>query len=370
MNSRERVKAAIEKKMPDRLPIDLLWPRAETIRALQKHFRCGAKEEVLRALDIDFRWIPVLCQYPEYEKTTTGKLEGDAPGAGRRYIFHDKQTFEDHWGIVQRVGDDGKYVEWKDGPLAGKEDLGAWSLPHAVYPSIEEIAGNIQPFKNNVVITEIEFPFKIAWHVCGYEHFMMQMVLNPDFVHKLYDHLYAFQEKKACIAAHAGYDIIALVGDIAGQNGMFFSPEMFDQYDRPRFTHLINSVKAIRPDIKIFFHSDGDVEPAIPSLIQCGVDILNPVQSACMDPAKIKKMYGDRLTFHGAISVQDTVPFGSAKDVRNEVIKRIQTVGYNGGYIVSPENSIPFDAPLENILAIYDAVKSFDYHSLKNYQGC
>ena len=102
---------------------------------------------------------------------------------------------------------------------------------------------------------------------------------------------------------------------------------------------------------------DGNIEEVIPALIDCGIDILNPIQSACLDPAKVKERYGDRLTFHGTISVQDTIPNGTVQDVRDEVILRMRTVGRDGGFIVSPENSIPYDAPLENILVVYDTVR-------------
>jgi len=161
---------------------------------------------------------------------------------------------------------------------------------------------------------------------------------------------------------------VAVVGDVAGQLGMMFSPKMFERFDVPRFTRLIQEVKEANADVKILYHSDGNVEEIIPMLIQCGIDILNPIQSACMDPAEIKRKYGDKLTFHGTISVQDTIPNGTVEDVRKEVIERIQTVGYNGGFIISPENSIPYDAPLENILAVYETAREFDYEKIRQRQ--
>jgi uroporphyrinogen-III decarboxylase len=191
------------------------------------------------------------------------------------------------------------------------------------------------------------------------------MIDKPDFVESFYDQLYVFQTNKAVLAAQAGYDIVAVVGDVAGQFNMLFSPHIFERYDVPRFTQLINEVKRVNPEVKILYHSDGNIEQIIPMLIRCGIDILNPIQSACMDPAAIKKKYGDRLTFHGTISVQDTIPYGTVTDVQNEVITRIKTVGYNGGFIVSPENSIPYDAPLENVLAVYETVHNFDFDQLR-----
>ena len=101
--------------------------------------------------------------------------------------------------------------------------------------------------------------------------------------------------------------------------------------------------------------------------INSGIEILNPIESNCMSPSEIKKRHGDKLVFHGAISVQKTIPNGTVQDVKNEVYERIRTVGYNGGYMVSNENSFPYDAPLENILAMYEAVQDFNYDSLRRY---
>jgi uroporphyrinogen decarboxylase len=365
MTSKERFRKILAYEIPDRLPMDLMWPRGETIDALKNHFKTNSKEEVFNKLGLDFRWIVVPAKYPEFEKKVNGKLEGDISSEGEPFIFHDSQTFEDQWGIVQRIGDDGKYLEWKDGPLVGKENLKDWAPPEVIFPSVNEISKNLLPFKDFITVTEIEFPFKLAWHIAGFEHLSMMMVSNPEFIEEFYDRLYAFQTEKAIHAAQAGYDIIAVVGDVAGQLGMMFSPKLFERFDVPRFTSLIREVKKHNPEIKILYHSDGNMEEVIPNLIKCGIDILNPIQSACMDPALIKRKYGGSLTFHGTISVQDTIPNGTVEDVRDEVINRIKTVGYDGGLIVSPENSIPYDAPIENILAVYEAVNEFDYKHLK-----
>jgi uroporphyrinogen-III decarboxylase len=303
--------------------------------------------------------------YPEFARRVNGRLEGDAPGAGGEYIFHDERTFEDPWGIVFRVGEDGKYLQWKHGPLHGKDSLRGWSPPSVVYPSVEEVATHLAPWRGFVTVTEIESPFKLAWHLCGLEDFLLAMIANPGMVEALYDQLYAFQTAKAVLAARAGYDVIAVVGDVAGQLGMMFSPELFNRYDVPRLTEMVAKVKQSRPQAKLLYHSDGNMEAIIPALIRCGIDILNPIQSACMDPAAIKREYGAELTLHGTISVQDTIPDGSVEDVRNEVVTRIRTVGYNGGFIISPENSIPYDAPLANVLALFETALQFDYSTLR-----
>jgi uroporphyrinogen decarboxylase len=360
----ERFRLALTHQLPDRLPLDFIWPRRETLQALQLHFQTDSAEGVFRELGIDFRWIPIPACYPKFQMRVNGRLEGDAPGAGSEYVFHDPRTFEDQWGVVFRVGEDGKYLEWKDGPLRKEHALEDWSVPEVVYPPITQISRRLESYQNYVTVTEIEFPFKLAWHLCGLEDFLMSMVSNPGMVEALYDKLYAFQTEKAVLGARAGYDVIAVVGDVAGQTSMMFSPDLFERFDVPRLTSLVAQVKRANPETKILYHSDGNMEAIIPSLIRCGIDILNPIQSACMDPAAIKARYGDLLTFHGTISVQDTIPNGTVENVRDEVTTRIKTVGYDGGFIISPENSIPYDAPLENVLTLFKTAREFDYSSL------
>jgi len=191
MDPHERFYKTLKYEIPDRLPMDIIWPRVETIASLQNHFQTDSKEEVFRQLGIDFRWIPVPVHYPEFEKKVNGVLEGEADGVGEPFIFHDQQTFENQWGVVQRIGDDRKYLEWKDGPLVGKDSLADWSVPEVVYPAVDEIAEHIAPYRDYVTVTEIEFPFKLAWHIAGYEHLSLMMVTKPDFVEEFYDRLYA-----------------------------------------------------------------------------------------------------------------------------------------------------------------------------------
>jgi uroporphyrinogen decarboxylase len=140
---------------------------------------------------------------------------------------------------------------------------------------------------------------------------------------------------------------------------------MYDRFILPRFRKMSADIKDANPNTAVLFHSDGEMSAFIPSLIESGVDILNPIESNCMDPAALKKRFGSKLVFHGAISVQKTIPDGTVQDVKEEVYLRIRTVGYNGGYIVSNENSFPYNAPLANVLAMYEAVQDFNYDSLR-----
>ncbi len=87
---------------------------------------------------------------------------------------------------------------------------------------------------------------------------------------------------------------------------------------------------------KPFAGQDGKIERIIPELIEIGLDVLNPVQPGCMDPAALKRQYGDKLCFWGSIDEQQTLPFGTPEQVREQVLERLETVGYDGGLIEVP----------------------------------
>ncbi len=99
--------------------------------------------------------------------------------------------------------------------------------------------------------------------------------------------------------------------DIGSQRGMLIAPDTWRRFLKPRMAEFVSRVKAIKPDLLVAYHTDGDVREVIPDLIEIGIDVLNPVQPACMDPAELKRDYGDQLLFWGSIDEQDTLPFGT-----------------------------------------------------------
>jgi uroporphyrinogen decarboxylase len=106
-------------------------------------------------------------------------------------------------------------------------------------------------------------------------------------------------------------------------------------------------------------HCCGSTRPLWPGLIEAGVDIYQTVQPEArdMNPAELKAKFGDRICFHGTISIQKTLPFGTPGDVAAEVRQRIETVGKNGGLIIAPAHNTQPDTPVENLLSLYEEVK-------------
>jgi uroporphyrinogen decarboxylase len=138
---------------------------------------------------------------------------------------------------------------------------------------------------------------------------------------------------------------------------MLMSVKMWRTWLKPRLARTIAAARAIRPDVLVFYHSDGDVTAIIPDLLEIGVDILNPIQPECMDPVALKRAYGERLSFWGTIGTQSTFPFGSPEDVRREVRARISTVGVGGGLFLAPTHVIEPEVPFDNIVAFVEAVR-------------
>ena len=103
----------------------------------------------------------------------------------------------------------------------------------------------------------------------------------------------------------------------------------------------------------ILYHSDGNIEPIIDELIDIGVQILNPIQPECMDPSKIKTEWGDKIILHGTISIQKTLPFGTIKEVEEEIAERVKECGFNGGLVLAPSHSPQPEVPVENLAAMY-----------------
>jgi uroporphyrinogen-III decarboxylase len=124
---------------------------------------------------------------------------------------------------------------------------------------------------------------------------------------------------------------------------------------------LVRRVKAIDPDLKVAYHTDGDVREVIGELIEIGIDVLNPVQPACMDPAQLKRDHGDRLLFWGSIDEQKTLPFGTPDDVREEIRLRLETIGAGGGLILGPTHHVQLDTPLENFWAMVETIRGTRY---------
>jgi len=204
--------------------------------------------------------------------------------------------------------------------------------------------------------------FEIAWQLRGMDRLFMDFGENPDFAAFLLDRITSHRRFMAVRYAQAGCDMIHCGDDVGMQDRMMMSPAMWRQWFKPRWKQVWDAAREVNPDIHIFYHSDGYIEPIIGELIEIGLTVLNPVQPECMDPAKLKAQYGDRLAFWGTIGTQTTMPFGSPEEVRETIRQRIETVGKGGGLLLAPTHVLEPEVPWENILAFFDAIEKHGKH--------
>ncbi len=367
MTPRERMLATLEHRKPDRVPIQLGW-RDEVMEAVKRHYGVETGAEVARILDADLtRHAGVRTRWPEYEKRINGELSGEFGHVGRT-VLHDERTFEDRWGVVERVGEDGKYLEWVSGPFVDTDDLDSFDWPgERVIMDDPGLAARVQDLKDQgywVVGTGGSHPFKQSWRMRGFENFLCDYVANPAWVEAIQERILDYDLALCRRSAAAGVDMISYWGDVAMQERMMVPPESWRRLDKQFWRRLIQGTREVNPGIKFFFHSDGNTMEIIPDLIEVGFDIVNPLQPECVNPALIKARWGPQITLDGGGSVQRTLPFGTIDDVRREVEFLIRSCAYDGGYIFRASNVVSFDCPTENVVAFYELARDYDLSTL------
>ncbi|MCF7676292.1 MAG: hypothetical protein K9N23_18680 [Akkermansiaceae bacterium] len=200
--------------------------------------------------------------------------------------------------------------------------------------------------------------FELAWYLRGMDLFMEELICGEEIATALLDQLTAIRVAMARRYAECGVDVLMLGDDVATQLDMMISPALWRETLKPRMAEVIQAAKAVNPEILIFYHGDGNMERIIPDLIEIGVEILNPVQPECMDPVRMKELFGDRLAFWGCIGTQTTMPFGSPQEVRDKIQDLIATVGRGGGLLLAPTHTLEPDVPWANVEALLDALRS------------
>ncbi len=210
--------------------------------------------------------------------------------------------------------------------------------------------------EGRVTVTCIGHMYETAWQIRGYEQFLEDMLLRPAWCESILDRLMQRNRQLACAGAKAGVDFLKTGDDVANQNALMFSPDTWRKLIKSRWNAVYEAAKSIKPDIQIWYHSDGNIMDIIQELVDIGVTILNPVQPECLDPVKVKARWGDRIILDGTIGTQSTMPWDKPEQVRSVVRKRIKTLGYDGALILSPTHILEPEVPIENIEAFLDSV--------------
>lgn len=276
----------------------------------------------------------------------------------------DEGHITNEWGMV--FIDAGLYNEFYSFPLEYAEsvkDIEDYSFFDPMEKSRFSFASrSVNNFGNRFgIIADLECSiFETAWYLTGLEKFLMDMMMEKPYVEALLDKVAWINTETGKELIRSGADMIWCGDDFGSQQSLMMDIGTWRKYFKPRIASMFESFREVNPDIKIAWHSCGAIFDLIPDFIDIGLDILNPIQpmAAGMDPIRLKKEFGNDLTFFGGICIQDLLPNGTPKQIQNEVIRRAEILGKGGGYIIAPAHNIQEDTPVENIIALTDAVKS------------
>jgi len=354
MTPRERVLTASRRQLPDRVP---KWIDYESFAPmLMETFR----QKTGASLPADFFDYDVR-QVSFGPPVRRRELEQYIPAK-----IPEKAEIDWNWGNVLVRGDHRNVavtVHYALEEAETVEDIEAYPLPDFLanyrWKHVQEEVAEFHRRDLAVMGAMSMTLFEVAWGVRGFENFLIDMLENKEMARVLLDGITEIRCGMARIFAEAGVDVLRLGDDVGTERGMMIGRATWAEWLKPRLAKVIKSAREIRPDILVFYHSDGDCRAVIPELIEIGIDILNPVQPECMDPAEIKMLYGDRLAFWGTIGTQTTMPFGTPDDVKREVITRIETVGKGGGLLLGPSHLLQDEVPWDNVLAFFEAVEKY-----------
>ncbi len=355
MTSRERLLTAMRRDTPDRIPYTF-DATAECAQALCQHLGLSDAAEIPGYFGCDrFSNLTHLTGAPHIR----WNLPTEGPDGTRLTI----------WGTPMKYVSysTGGYWEYDTPPLAQMDSVAeidsyAWPNPDRVTFAPLPADGSWRTRHTEAVFGEGSFigPFGIAWQVRGMENLMMDMIADPAMVDAIVSHIEAFTLPllERCLQTYAGaLDYVGCGDDFGTQLGLLISREHFQRFFAPSLQRHFALAKSY--GVTCYQHCCGAIAEIIPDLIDCGIEVLNPIQVTAtgMEPAWLKREFGQHLAFHGAIDIQQTLPTGTPEDVRREVCARIEQLGPNG-YILAPSHSMQVDIPPENIVAMYDEVRN------------
>ena len=340
MNAKERVHAALRREPVDRVPI-FMWFQPDTARRLGEVLEIPPGR-VAEAMGDDIRqaWV-----------SNNHAMEG---------VVHERdgEGHTDDWGIAWvKVG---AFNQIAHSPLqhASDEEIRRYQYP---YHRVDDLMRNMEPV---VAAADTHFIgcdvspclFEMVWRLRGLEEAVLDLAMNPALAAHMIEQAAAFCLHLSEIACtRFALDWLWTGDDIASQRAMLMSPDCWREMFRPPLERIFQVGK--RRGLWVAYHCCGSLRPIIPDLIEMGLDVLNPIQANTpgMDALELKREFGRDLAFMGGVDTQGLLPAGTPDDVRRETARLLEGMTADGGgYILAASHTVPPEAPLENIFAMYE----------------
>ncbi len=348
---KERVLKSLAHIETDRVPF-MYRDVPEVRKRLKKELGFTKDDELFEYLDIDFRWVE-----PKY---IGPKLELDN---GHK---------RDIWGVewkFTKFSEGAGYWNEVDQPLKEAqtiEDLEKYNWPQLDWYDFSDLENECDKYQDYAIMTApgvaspgiFQTPIQ---PLIGTERSLIEPLINPDFFMALIDKIMAFQIpfiEKMMDSAKGKIDFFRIGDDFGTQQGLLMDIEMWIQFIQPSLRKMADTAK--KYGAHYYQHSCGSIRDLIPSFIETGVEVLDPVQVKAyrMDPAELKAEYGQKLCFSGGVDEQELLPHGTPKDVTAGVKQLLHDMSSGGGFFLGPTHNFQEDIPSENILAMYEAARN------------
>jgi uroporphyrinogen decarboxylase len=380
MTHRERVQAVLDRREPDRVPIDL-WCTASRI-CNQLYFEIVRRQgwtelgecvKASRSGDyVDYRVSDLIDA--DFRHTNIGH-----PGAFKAHIDPEGNTIGE-WGYGTRVVNDLPIVTYC--PL-GEAEIS--DIARHPWPKVEDpgrVAGlelQVRTWQETTdyAITSTSAVSGLMLDICpylrGFEKFYMDFYLEPAFAHALIEkvtdviiEMYQYYLKP--IGRNLAW--VELSSDHGMQDRPLISRDTYRTFFKAPYRRLFDSIRAVAPQARLFMHCCGSVRELIPEFIDIGLDILNALQpkAAGMNSFELKREFGKDLIFHGGLDIQGGIN-GAVEDAVREAKTRLRAFAPGGGYIFAPANHFMQDVPIDNFFAIYETARAFGRYPLAIDQG-
>ncbi len=346
MTSRERWLSLFAGERPDRIPTDY-WATDEVTVRLQHDLTCSDVEELYCKLHID------------------GLISINPP---RIRNHHPDDTEADIWGIRKEVMHygSGSYNEFGNHPLASAqmvEDVDAFAWPTSENHDFEAYRLMMRNAPRHRIIRSGEFePFLIYCAMRGMEQAMMDLLVEPDIamaaLNHIFDYYYDLNQRTYEIGK-GRIDVTYVAEDLGSQTQLLMSVPLIRKFILPNQKRMADLARSY--GIHIFYHTDGAVRDIIPDLIEVtGIELLNPIQWRCpgMERDVLVRDFGKKIVFHGAMDNQQTLPFGTTDDVREEVLDNI-AIFSGARWICAPCHNIQPVTPTANIVTMYETIHQY-----------
>ncbi len=346
MTPKERWLAVLTGSKPDRIPMDF-WATPETTTLLMEYLGTSDEQDVYRKLHIDM----VYRVRPEYVGPSIPPGQ-DIFGCRFKWVDYGRGAYKEC--IFHPLAEASSAEEVRDRFLWPDPDWWDYST----------IPAQIRGKEQFPILGGQHEPFLTYKHLRGQEKAFTDLIENPDLVQYCLEKIstLSFIEIQRIYRQIPGKVMLTYVAeDMGGQKDLLISPAHVRQFLLPLMKRIIDFVHD--QGAFAFHHNDGSIRRIIPDMLRLGIDILNPIQWRCqnMDRTDLKRDFGGKVVFHGAMDNQYTLPFGKEKDVRKEVLDNLRILGTDGRYILAPCHNIQPITPPRNILAMYETGYEFGW---------